>query len=307
MFVDFKETQKVAYKILNNSLKHDKLSHAYLFETNKYNKSYEFVKEFAIEILKKYCYENIDIQLLVNTNNYPDLKILETDNLNYKKDDIIELQKEFQTKPVYGKYKIYIIKQSEKLTPIVANTILKFLEEPEEGIIAMLLTKNEYQLLNTITSRCQIISLKNISTNKNTIEDFYRKNNYKYENIDQINEDINNIMRFIVLIEKYKKNAIIYEKKFLDILFKDKIECQKTIELVKLFYIEALNSRNDINFMYLEQYNNFIATINKVNDEKKIIDKLNKLMKFEKEIHLNLNINLFLDKMLLELGEDVNG
>jgi hypothetical protein len=93
----------------------------------------------------------------------------------------------------------------------------------------------------------------------------------------------------------------------LDILFKDKIECQKTIELVKLFYIEALNSRNDINFMYLEQYNNFIATINKVNDDKKIIDKLNKLMKFEKEIHLNLNINLFLDKMLLELGEDVNG
>lgn len=307
MFIDFKETQKVAYKILNNSLKHDKLSHAYLFETNKYNESYEFVKKFAIEILKKYCYENIDIQLLVNTNNYPDLKILETDNLNYKKDDIKELQKEFQTKPVYGKYKIYIIKQSEKLTPIVANTILKFLEEPEEGIIAMLLTKNEYQLLNTITSRCQIISLKNISTNKNTIEDFYKKNNYKYENIDQINEDINNIMRFIVLIEKYKKNAIIYEKKFLDILFKDKIECQKTIELVKLFYIEALNSRNDINFMYLEQYNNFIATINKVNDDKKIIDKLNKLMKFEKEIHLNLNINLFLDKMLLELGEDVNG
>ena len=212
MFIDFKETQKVAYKILNNSLKHDKLSHAYLFETNKYNESYEFVKQFAIEILKKYCYENIDIQLLVNTNNYPDLKILETDNLNYKKDDIKELQKEFQTKPVYGKYKIYIIKQSEKLTPIVANTILKFLEEPEEGIIAMLLTKNEYQLLNTITSRCQIISLKNISTNKNTIEDFYKKNNYKYENIDQINEDINNIMRFIVLIEKYKKNAIIYEK-----------------------------------------------------------------------------------------------
>ena len=307
MFNDFIEKQKIAYRILNNSLKNDKLSHAYLFETNKYSDAFQFAQCFAVEILKKYCYEELDVKLLVNSNNYPDLKILETDNLNYKKDDIKNLQKEFKTKPVYGKYKIYIIKQSEKLSPLVANAILKFLEEPEEGIIAILIAENEYQLLNTITSRCQIISLKNVYEEKNSIIDFYKKNNYKYDNDEQIEEEINNIMRFIVLIEKYKKNAIIYEKKFLDILFKDKIQCQKSIELIKLFYIEALNIRNNIKFMYLEEYKEFIKTINKVNNDDNIIYKINKLMDFEKQVHLNLNINLFLDKMLLELGEDVNG
>ena len=41
-----------------------------------------------------------------------------------------------------------------------ANTILKFLEEPNENIIAFLLTNNRYHVIDTIVSRCQILSLK---------------------------------------------------------------------------------------------------------------------------------------------------
>ena len=38
----------------------------------------------------------------------------------------------------------YIIKNAERLNPSSANTILKFLEEPEDNIIAILLTNNRY-------------------------------------------------------------------------------------------------------------------------------------------------------------------
>ena len=41
-----------------------------------------------------------------------------------------------------------------------SNTLLKFLEEPNDNIVAILLTKDRYKLLPTIISRCQIISLK---------------------------------------------------------------------------------------------------------------------------------------------------
>jgi DNA polymerase-3 subunit delta' len=304
MFSKYKEEQNVAYKTLTNAINNNKLSHAYLFETNKYINSFEFVKAFAIEILKNKCNLKIDVEKLVDTNNYPDLKIIETDNLHYKKEEIKNLQKEFKTKPIYGEYKIYIIKECEKLTENISNTILKFIEEPEEGIIAILLVENEYQLLSTITSRCQIISLKNnIEQNKN-IFTFYKKNNYNVE-VQEITEEIDKIMKFIVIIEKYKKNAIIYEKKFLDELFNSKEQILKVINLMKLFYVETLNLKFGIELSYLKEYKDFIQKLNKINNEKKIIYKIQTLINLEKQINYNVNNNLFLDKLLLELGEDI--
>ena len=71
------------------------------------------------------------------------------------------MQRQFSTKAIETKYKIYIIHEAEKMNSSAANSILKFLEEPEPGIIAILITDNMYQLLDTIISRCQIISLSN--------------------------------------------------------------------------------------------------------------------------------------------------
>jgi DNA polymerase-3 subunit delta' len=307
MFSEYKDEQKIAYKTLLNAINNNKISHAYLFETNKYINSFDFVKKFATEILKNNCYEKIDVETLVETNNYPDLKIIETNNLQYKKEEIKNLQKEFKTKPIYGKYKIYIIKECEKLTENISNTILKFLEEPEEGIIAILMVENEYQLLSTITSRCQIISLKNIIKDKNNIITFYEKNNYRMQNDEDIKEEIDKIMKFIIVIEKYKKSAIIYEKKFLDELLNSKEQVLKVINILKLFYVETLNLKFQIELSYLNDYKNFVEKISTINSEKKLIYKIQTLMNLEKQIYYNVNINLFIDKLLLELGEDVDG
>ena len=89
------------------------------------------------------------------------MKIIEKDNLHYKKEENKNLQKEFKTKPIYGEYKIYIIKECEKLTENISNTILKFIEEPEEGIIAILLVENEYQLLST--NSWKVLNTQNIN------------------------------------------------------------------------------------------------------------------------------------------------
>ena len=81
-------------------------------------------------------------------------------NTVIKKTDILDLQKEFSNKSLYNNKKIYIIYSAEKLNNYSANTILKFLEEPEDNIIAFLLTDNRFNILDTIISRCQILSLK---------------------------------------------------------------------------------------------------------------------------------------------------
>ena len=70
------------------------------------------------------------------------------------------LQEEFNNKSLLDNKRIYIIKEADKFNDSSANTILKFLEEPEEDIVAILLTTNRYLVIETILSRCQILSLK---------------------------------------------------------------------------------------------------------------------------------------------------
>ena len=54
---------------------------------------------------------------------------------------------------------IYIIKHCEKLNKDSANTMLKFLEEPEGSVIGFFITSHEDNVLPTIQSRCQHISV----------------------------------------------------------------------------------------------------------------------------------------------------
>src|SRR5699024_10533471 len=77
-----------------------------------------------------------------------------------KKDQIINLRKEFTYTAYEQGKKVYIIVNAERLTTQSANRILKYLEEPDQDITAILLTDNGQGMLNTIRSRCQIIDMK---------------------------------------------------------------------------------------------------------------------------------------------------
>ena len=103
---------------------------------------------------------NCNICSLVDSDNYPDLYIIEGDDTTIKKEQIVKLEDEFKNTSLLKNKRIYIIKESEKMNDSSSNTLLKFLEEPNDNIVAILLTKDRYKLLPTIISRCQIISLK---------------------------------------------------------------------------------------------------------------------------------------------------
>ena len=77
-----------------------------------------------------------------------------------QKEQILGLQNEFSTKAIESKYKVCIILNCEQLNKYAANSLLKFLEEPEENIITILLTNNIGQVLKTIVSRCQVITFQ---------------------------------------------------------------------------------------------------------------------------------------------------
>ena len=58
--------------------------------------------------------------------------------------------------------KIYVIHHADKLNTASANMLLKFLEEPDGEVTAILLTEQIQSILPTIRSRCQHIKFSKI-------------------------------------------------------------------------------------------------------------------------------------------------
>lgn len=142
-------------EILENQIKNDKLSNAYIFESK--NSSYNLDK--ALEFSKS-VFNNFGINTKLEEN--PDFEIIKKDdkekNISIK--TIRILIKDMYLRPSNGKIKIYIIKDSENLSIESSNALLKSIEEAKDYIILIFTTNNAYSLLKTIRSRCQIISFK---------------------------------------------------------------------------------------------------------------------------------------------------
>ena len=148
-------------KIIDNG----RISHAYLFEVDNYEDDLIYIYSFIKMILCKCKYDELKdsdnkIINLIDSSNYPDLYVIKPDGSSIKKGQLIDLQKEYSNKSLLDNKRIYIIEECEKMNQSSANTILKFLEEPEADVVAILIADNRYHVIDTIISRCQIISLK---------------------------------------------------------------------------------------------------------------------------------------------------
>ena len=154
--MDVTSAKKKYYEIINSIVNNNKISHAYMIEIDSYDDDFICVLDFVKMILGN----NDDINNLIDIGNYPDLKIIEPDGSVIKKGQLIKLQEEFRNKSFLDNKMIYIIKEADKLNESSGNTILKFLEEPEDDIVAILVTTNRYKVIETILSRCQILSLQ---------------------------------------------------------------------------------------------------------------------------------------------------
>ena len=302
MLDEYKDSQKISYKILKNCIEKNKISHAYLIETNNYAQYYSFALSFAKSLVCPNNYTNNDkcgeckICERIDHNNFPEIKIIEPDGLWIKKEQLNVLQKEFSTKSVESKYKIYIIKNAEKLNSSSANSILKFLEEPEENIIAILLTDNIYEMLSTIVSRCQVIKLKSDLGNE-TLENLLFKNNEDSLYQQQL---IETAVNFVIKYEKQKINTILFMQSIWHDFFKEKDKILIGFETMILFYKDVLNYMISNKINYFEKYNNQIKEISSNNKTHDITRKIKILLDLKEKIYYNINNQLLMDKLIIE-------
>jgi DNA polymerase-3 subunit delta' len=157
------KTQPRVVKQLKNSIKKQRLAHAYIFEGAHGTGKMAVAKVLAKAFMCKNAIDgepcgNCSNCKRITSGNHPDVHIITPDGQSIKIDQIRSLQKEFAYSGMESSKKVYIVEHADKMTVQAANSLLKFLEEPGADTIALLLTEQVHHLLETIRSRAQTLS-----------------------------------------------------------------------------------------------------------------------------------------------------
>ena len=241
-------------KHIEKSYNENKLSHAFLVETNNCEKC-------------NLCYQ-------IEKETLPNFQIIRPDGITIKKEQIINLKEKMLTKPVYSKYNTYVILNSEKLNNSSSNTMLKFIEEPEDYLIGFFVVNNKENIIETIRSRCQLI------------HQYYSEEEIKIddEKLETVKDYIKNIELDNKHIMLYNKNILMeknYTREELMVIFQ---------QIFKVYENVYINGEYE-NFEFLKDMNS-VQLLNKMKIINKYLDYLQK----------NGNINLLLDSFVIEMG-----
>lgn len=93
---------------------------------------------------------------LIEDNDFSDVKIVKPTGQIIKTDTIREMMRDFSRSGFEGKSQVFIIQDCEKMHINAANSLLKFIEEPQSSSYMILLTSDESKVLPTIKSRTQV-------------------------------------------------------------------------------------------------------------------------------------------------------
>jgi hypothetical protein len=249
-----------------------------LLETNDIEQCYKDVLELVkmINCSGKYSEECDECNLchLIDLGNIPSLITIDPVGNNIKKDQVLDMMERFKSKPIYSKFNTYIIRKCDYFNQSSANTLLKFLEEPEDDIIGFFITNNKMNVISTIRSRCQEWSM------------FYKEdlgNNYSDESISQFNEYLVNVCG--------KDDAFIYNQNVFKKLFEDRLEWSD-------FFTEVMHYLIDVSSNNVTLGNNDVLAKMDKREIIKIISKIEDILKYLKS---NGNIELILDKFAIEM------
>lgn len=308
MYFDNIIGQDFAKKYLTNSIKKNKINHAYMFEGIDGIGKKKLSKELSKILLGT-----------ENLQNNPDYINIYPEGNSIKISQIRKLQMDIVIKP-HRQYKIYTINYADSMTIEAQNALLKTLEEPPKYAIIILITSNKEALLDTIKSRCEIIKFLPISildlsrylishgidqSRAQLLSTFARGSIEKAIELSNsadfaimrdeiqtyieiiLDKDIIDILEIPTSMEKYKKDAIsildMLINYFRDVMiFKENVDKSMMINIDKITFIENISKK---------------ITYSQVS---KIIDIIEDI---KKKIRSNCNFNISINVMVLNIYE----
>ena len=153
------ESQSKLFEEFSQIIRENRLSHAYLF-------SGDFGSlDMAIWLAQSRFCVTPENSLpcghcrpcrLIAQGDFSDVKLVEPQGQIIKTDTIRQLTREFSQSSFEGQAQVFIIWDADKMHVNAANSLLKFIEEPQSQIYIFLLTADDSRMLPTIKSRPQL-------------------------------------------------------------------------------------------------------------------------------------------------------
>lgn len=281
--------------LLQESVNNNKVSHSYLFVGKSGIGKKMIAKEFAKSILclgdNKYC-DNCKSCLEFDGQNNPDFFIVEPDGNTIKIDQIRNMQKGVQEKPIISRSKVYIIDNADFMTKEAQNALLKTLEEPPEFVTIILIGENENEFLTTIKSRCMIIHFNSISDSD--MEKYLQENYNMNVTSNMLDVFQGSIGKAIELKDKQEEYLIIEQAI-------ENIEKEDLIDLIKK--LDILYTSKDEIFDMLDYIN--IILLKKSKENVKYTDCIKIVENTKRRIDQNANYDMSIDNMLFNIWEEV--
>ena len=318
--------QAVAH--LENAIKQNKVSHAYIFNGEKGCGKKMLALEFA-RMLQ--CQEEgrpcgkCRSCLQAESGNHPDIiKITHEKPGSIGVDDIREqLIGDVQIKPYSSPYKVYIVPDAEKMTVQAQNALLKTIEEPPAYAVILLLTTNASAFLPTILSRCVMLTLKPVP------DEQVRSYLMEHVQIPDYQADIcvafaqGNIGKAVELassdtFQEIKTAAMHLAKHIPDMEISEinqnvkdvatfKMDIQDYLDLLAIWYRDALyfKATNDINGGVFKDEINIIVEQTKKASYEGISTILEALQKAKARLNANVNFDLTMELLFLTIKENL--
>ena len=175
--------QKTVVQTLQNAVKNDRISQAYIFSGMR-----GIGKTTAARILAKAlnCQHGPTptpcnkCEFCKEVNEDHSVDVIEIDGASNRGiDEVRSLREGVKYKPIHSRYKVIIIDEVHMLTREAFNALLKTLEEPPPHTVFIFATTEFHKVPATIMSRCQHFEFKKISQKEiiNHLLDITKKEN----------------------------------------------------------------------------------------------------------------------------------
>ena len=327
-FSQFLENQPQVAKLLNNSVEKNHLVHVYLFDgpsgTHKLEAAYYLSALIFCQAQDKPCFNCAHCKRILD-RNHPSIFHLRAEKNMIRKPQVDELIHEFSLTALEEGKRVFIIGDIDKANKSASNSLLKFLEELSPTDYGVLITENLSSVLETIKSRCQIISFRKakekdviaLLTEEGVQENIARLV-VKLTNSLEKGLDIASDPEFLETYDLAQKIMInlllgnesplvtlnLFGKKFLKL--EDHKYHQYFLDMLVYFYNDILMFQlgNIEDIVYFDLLNNVDGKIEM--EYEKIIANIELLLAAKNKLNFYINIDLMFFDLFLEM-EKING
>lgn len=319
-------TQEKVVRILTNSINKKRISHAYLFEggkgTGKMKIAIELAKSFLCKHLdgSQSCGNCLECKR-VDSGNHPDIHLIKPDGQTIKIEQIRLLQKEFSYRGMESIKKVYIIEDTEKMSISAANSLLKFLEEPDGSSVAILLTTQVQRILRTILSRVQVISFSSLTTQQlmkslenegvsqpltkllgqltNDIEEAYEL----YQD-DWIAQARNIVIQLGEELSTRPQQVLLTLQDYWFHQFKERDQLNLGLDIMLLWYRDVLRTliSNTDQLVFIDQLDR-LERLALNSSQRKVSQQMTDILEAKRRLAANVNPQLLMEQLMLKLQE----